>query len=64
MATFGNNFIPGNLRSHTVEIVVQANLTVQIVVAQLGQKTNEIGFIVTSENETIIYQRNSGATFD
>lgn len=64
MGTFGNTFSSGNSLADPVYVVVQANLATQIVVTNLGQKTNEIGFVVKASNGTIIYQRNSGATFD
>lgn len=61
---FGNTFTSGSSLADPIYISIQGNLSTQIVVTQLGSKTNEIGFIVKASNGTIIYQRNSGVTFD
>lgn len=63
VGTFGNTFSSGS-SIDPIYILVRANLDVQIVVTQLGQKTNEIGFAVKAPNGTILHQRNSGASFD
>ena len=59
---FGDQFTLGDTAG-PVSIIVQGNLATQIVVVELGSKSNEIGFIVTGSNGTIIYQRTSGTTF-
>lgn len=64
MGTFGNTFNSGSSFTYPIYIVVHANITAQIVVNQLGQKTNEVGFVVRNVNGPIIYQKNSGGTFD
>ena len=59
---FGASFTAGS-SSGPVSVIVQGNLTTQIVVATLGTKTEEIGFTVTAPNGTVIFQRASGSTF-
>ena len=63
LGVFGNTFTSGN-STDPAYIVVQANLATQIVVSQIGTKTNEIGFVVKASNGTVIYQRSNGTTFD
>ena len=60
---FGNIFTTGS-SSGPVSVIVQGNLSTQIVVVTLGTKTNEIGFVVKAPNGTIIHQRTSGVIFD
>lgn len=62
VGTFGGAFTTG-ATSGPISITVMGNLQTNIIVSQLGTKTNEIGFVVKAPNGTIIHQRTSGATF-
>ena len=62
VGTFGGAFTSGS-SSGPVYMLVQGNITAQIVVSQLGSKTNEVGFAIRAPNGTVLHQRNSGNTF-
>ena len=53
-STFGGTFTAGS-SSGPVYATVAKNLNTQIVLTKLGSKTNEIGFVITASNGTIIY---------
>ena len=61
-ATFGNNFTTGS-SSGPLYITVAKNLNTQIVLATLGSKTNEVGFVVKTPKGVIVYSKVSGTTF-
>lgn len=63
VGTFGGNFTNGS-SSGPLYILVQGGFEVQIVVSQLGSKSEEVGFIVKAPNGTTIHQRSSGTIFD
>lgn len=62
MGAFGSTFTSG-ATSGPVSIILLGNKEAQIVVHQLGTKTEEIGFTVTASNGSAIYQRVSGTQF-
>lgn len=62
VGTFGGNFTSGS-SSGPFYIPIQGGLEVQIVVSQLGTKSDEVGFTIKAPNGTIIHQRNSGTAF-
>jgi hypothetical protein len=43
---------------------IKNNIQTQIVVAQKGNFTNEIGFVVKNENGTVIHSRSAGTAFE
>ena len=53
-ATFGDSFTTGS-SSGPLYITVTKNLNTQLVLTTLGSKTNEVGFVVTAPNGTVIY---------
>ena len=53
-ATFGDSFTSGS-SSAPLYVTVAKNLNTQIVLTALGSKTNEVGFVVTAPNGTVIY---------
>lgn len=60
--TFGSSFTTG-AASGPVYLTVLGNCQTQVIVSQLGTKTNEIKFVVKSWNGTTIHQRTTGALF-
>lgn len=62
VGTFGGSFTSGG-SSGPVYMIIQGNLTAQIIVSQLGTKTNEVAFTIKAPNGTTLHQRNSGNTF-
>ena len=62
VGVFGELFTTGN-SSGPLSINVIGDLFTQIAVAQLGTKTNEVGFVIKAPNGTVIHQRSSGTTF-
>ena len=55
IATFGSEFTFGKLYG-PLTVKIPGNLLTQIVVVQYGSWRNEIGFIVKSSYDSIIYQ--------
>ena len=62
VGTFGSTFTSGSSKG-PLYVFIKAGISAQIVVSQLGNKTNELGFVVKAPNGTIIYQRTAGTTF-
>lgn len=62
IGTFGELFTSGSANG-PITINVLGDLNAYIVVTQLGTKTDEVGFIITAPNGTIVHQRNSGSPF-
>lgn len=58
------DYFKAGASSGPISIIVQGNLPVSITVNQLGNKTNEVGFVVKAANGTILLQRAAGKTFD
>ena len=44
-------------------VTVAKNLNTQVVLTKLGEDTDEVGFVVTAPNGTIVFSRVSGKTF-
>ena len=63
VGNFGNTFTAGG-SSGPLYITVIPNLRVQLVLTQLGTKTNEVGFVIKAPNGTTIFTRTSGTTFN
>lgn len=63
VGTFGTGFNTG-YNFPSANIAVQGNIEAQIFVSTLGSWTNEVGFIVKAPNDTVIYQRTSGYSFN
>lgn len=63
VGTFGAGFYTGTF-SGPVYLTVQSNSEVQVVVNTLGSYTEEVGFIIKSPNDTIIFQRTNGTQFN
>ena len=53
---FGRDFTSGG-QGNSVQITLQGYSATQIIVTQLGTKTEEIGFKVTASNGTVIYEK-------
>ncbi len=51
---FGDTFTTGSVSS-PFYIEVPKKTNIQIVVLQLGSKTNEVGFVIMTPNGTIVY---------
>ena len=62
VGTFGGAFTSGS-SSGPLYITVAKKLNAQLTLTTLGTKTNEVGFVITAPNGTVIFQRNSGTTF-
>lgn len=55
VATFGNDFKTGKTFGPS-NITISANFNAEIVVAQKGSYTSEVGFTVIYSNGTVIYK--------
>jgi hypothetical protein len=63
LGLFGNYFTAG-ASSGPISIIVQGNIPASVTVNQLGNKTNEVGFVIKSASAAILLQRAAGKTFD
>jgi hypothetical protein len=59
VGTFGANFLSGAYYI-PMNITLRGNVQTQILVSQLGNYTNEVGFVVRAPNNTVIINRTSG----
>jgi hypothetical protein len=60
--TFGAGFGAGSFSGPTY-ITVQGGALANIIVNTIGNKSQEVGFLIRVPNSTIIYQRASGTAF-
>lgn len=63
VATFGDNFIEGKNYGPSI-VRIKNNIQTQIVVAQKGNFTNEVGFVVKNSNGTVVYSRSPGTSYE
>ena len=62
LGTFGGSFTAGNSNG-PIFIPVPGNALTQVAVSQLGNKSQEVGFILRNPSG-VIFQRAAGTTFD
>lgn len=62
VGTFGPTFSSGN-SSRPIYLLIQGNISAQVIVYQLGNKSQEIGFTIKAPNDNVLYERIKGKSF-